>query len=661
MKNYLSLASKRPWTTLLLLTLISIGAAVQLPKLLVQVSPNGLVIDDDPATTLYERARATFGNDESVLIFVRDPELFQYDRLEAIRATVARLEALSFVARTESLYTLPYLHVVDDMVHTDPYLAVSPRTPDAAERIRRAALDNPFVRRNLLAEDGSALAIRVVLDPASEQRGRDATVTRAIEAAIRPLSAKVEDVFQTGAPSVRALVRDTIVADQRLLLPLALLVLVATLGVIQRSFGFALLPLLTAGLSVLWTLGGMATLSIPLNVMTAIVPVLLVIVGSTEDIHLIAGFREATQAGYDRRRAICRMARRMGLAVLLTFATSYLGFAATALNPIPILREFGFVAATGLAFNFAITVALLPAFLQLFGRGRGNQRDKDCPSTRASLPEVATVAQARSDRWLGAAALVVTAVSAYGALSVRVNNNLLDYFPADAKVHQQVATVQKTLSGTETFEILLDAQIEGTFQRERYLREIIALQDHLARSPAFDTSLSIADYLMLLDRSLNDPSARELPDDDVLAELASIVEYKHVAGLVSADYSRARVAVRHGLGDSQALSQALAGLTEFIAANLDPGLHPTVTGESVLRARATDAMALGQAQSLGLMLVAIFALVSLLFLNLKAGWGRRGTGQRLSDRRAVRRHGLHRRSARHRQRDGCSDRAWHKR
>jgi hypothetical protein len=51
---------------------------------------------------------------------------------------------------------------------------------------------------------------------------------------------------------------------------------------------------------------------------------------------------------------------------------------------------------------------------------------------------------------------------------VRVNNNLLAYFSADAKVHQQDATVQKTLSGTETFEILLDAQIEGTFQRERY-------------------------------------------------------------------------------------------------------------------------------------------------------------------------------------------------
>jgi hypothetical protein len=105
-QNYLSLASKHPWTTLLLPTLISIAAALQLPKLQVQVSSNGLVIEDDPATVLYERAGATFGNDESVLVFVRDPELFQYDRLEAIRATVARLEASPFVARTESLFTL---------------------------------------------------------------------------------------------------------------------------------------------------------------------------------------------------------------------------------------------------------------------------------------------------------------------------------------------------------------------------------------------------------------------------------------------------------------------------------------------------------------------------------------------------------------------------
>jgi hypothetical protein len=76
------------------------------------------------------------------------------------------------------------------MVHSEPYLAVSPRTPDAVERARRAALDNPFVRGNLLSEDGSALAIQVVLDPASEQRSRDATVTRSIESAIQPLSAR---------------------------------------------------------------------------------------------------------------------------------------------------------------------------------------------------------------------------------------------------------------------------------------------------------------------------------------------------------------------------------------------------------------------------------------------------------------------------------------
>ena len=69
-------------------------------------------------------------------------------------------------------------------------------------------------------------------------------------------------------------------------------VLLLTLALTLRRATAALMPLVTAATSVVWTLGFMAWLDIPVNIMTSIVPALVIIIGSTEDIHLLAEFRQ---------------------------------------------------------------------------------------------------------------------------------------------------------------------------------------------------------------------------------------------------------------------------------------------------------------------------------------------------------------------------------
>lgn len=64
-----------------------------------------------------------------------------------------------------------------------------------------------------------------------------------------------------------------------MLISLAALILLITPGLMLRRFNATLIPLTTAGLSVLWTLGLMSAFGITVNIMTAIIPALLIIVG----------------------------------------------------------------------------------------------------------------------------------------------------------------------------------------------------------------------------------------------------------------------------------------------------------------------------------------------------------------------------------------------
>jgi predicted RND superfamily exporter protein len=619
-KRLLTLAAAHPWTVFLVLLIVSLAASTQLHKVELHISPGSLTIEGDPAKQFYESSVATFGSDFITVVFIRDANLFDPGRLDAIRATVERLEALSFVVRTQSLFSVPHLQVVDDFVHTDPFLDKTPATREEAEHIRVAALQSPFVRRNLLSEDGAAMAINLYLQEVGDRVEFDAVAAAGIEKAIAPLAVEVDEVFQIGLPYVRTLVRDKVLQDQRTILPLAVAVLLVTLAVSLRRLNGALIPLLTASLSVLWTLGFMGALGIPMSVMTAIVPVLLIIVGSTEDVHLISEYYEGTVAGIGRRAAIARMARRMGLAVLLTFLTTYFGFLSIAVNPIGILRDFGLVSSTGLFFNFAITVALVPAYLRLFGDRHPASRVGKKRPVHDAMVDVITRTAMNGRKWILLISASAIVISAYGAVSLRVNNNIFDYFDKGSPVRQRAEILHEELSGLKTFSIVVDGRIDGTFQRVRYLEELQEIEQYLANSPDVDFSVSLADYLALVNGAMNESPAPELPeDDDVLREISIFVAHRNVKEYVSADYSRANIVVRHNLASSYDLKRALQNLHQFVRDKTDEDLDVRVTGESILTSRAADQMAGGQGKSLFLMTLVIFTIISLLFVNVRVG------------------------------------------
>jgi predicted RND superfamily exporter protein len=611
---------RSPWPTLAVVILCSLAALWHIGTLQVYVSPRSLTVEGDPDRDAYDRSVATFGSDNISVVFIQDDRLLSPAKLEAISSVVRSLETLPFVSHADSLFSVPNLRVVDELVTAEPFLAEIPRTEEEAEALRRSALGNPFVRHNLLSDDGRSMAINLHIDDRNRGPGFDRETTQAIDGALEPLRGVVSVVYQIGAPGVRTAVAERIRQDGNLIVAIAFGALILILLASLRRPSAAVIPALTAGLSVLWTLGAMAALGIPVSVMTAVVPVLLIVIGSTEDVHLLSEYYKGVDKGNGRTRAIRKMARRMGLAIGLTFLTSCLGFLAISANPVQILREFGVLAAVGLAINFAVTLMIVPLYLRHLGEQTPS--DRDGPVWKAYRHFVERVTDLLLRFRPAILALVVTglAVAAYGATELRVNNSLLDYFDETSEIRQRALTVHEELSGLETLSIVLDGHIDDTFTRVGYLKEIRKIQRYLADHPAFDSSISFADYVALLNSGVNDSGSPELPDEDEIVEtLLLFVKHDDVKKYVSADFSQSSILVRHNLTGSHVLAETVAELRQFLDGNLDEDLDFLVTGRSILSSNAADHMAVGQIKSLGFMLVAIFLVISLLFINAKAG------------------------------------------
>lgn len=625
MKLIINAAADYPRWFLLAIGLVTILAITQLDKLRVSISAESLLDRDTPAWEFLKQTEATFGSDTITIVFLHDPELFTPEKLRAVREVVRAIGKLPFVTQTNSLFSARNVKSINGEISTKPYLGVIPETAEAAQAVKADALINPLLINNLISADGRTLAINVVTEPDPGDPAFDQTATTAIEHIIEPLRERLDSVFQIGSPAVRNALTEKIRSDQRLLLPLSLLVLLFTLAISLRRMSAALIPLCTAGLSVIWTLGFMGFLEIHVNIMTSIVPALIIVIGSTEDIHLLAEYTTGIRQGKTRSAAIRFMADKVGLTVFLTFITTYVGFLSVSLNDIELLYQFGLIASSGLLFNFLITVVLVPILLNLFGE-RTAPKDEPRTSVTSLYQRVALalLALVRKHRIVSLVTIaLITVLSFVGAQGLTVNNNPMDYLEEQSPIRNYAEQVHQELAGMHTFSIVVDTGIDETFLHVKYLEELKKIQRKLSEMKIFDRSLSFADFISFVNWVMEDDPVVAVPDlpysDDIVQEYMLFIDHEDVQQYLSDDFSSARIMVRHNIGSSQQLNDAIEELRAFIAEKIDPALRVTFTGTSILSNQAVDGMARGQFLSLLLVGGVIIVIVSLLFVNVRAG------------------------------------------
>ena len=79
-----------------------------------------------------------------------DEHLLETSKLKALRVAIDKIEALDFVKRTESLFTVPFIRTIEGYLNKDPYLANIPENAEESKKLLDAALGNPFIKKTII-------------------------------------------------------------------------------------------------------------------------------------------------------------------------------------------------------------------------------------------------------------------------------------------------------------------------------------------------------------------------------------------------------------------------------------------------------------------------------------------------------------------------------
>ena len=259
-------------------------------KTIFDTSSNMLVVHDDPDKTFYNETREAFGDDVILSVVIRADDIFTIPILASIERMTGDAESLPGVTRVVSLSTVSDIRGEDGLLETDYLLPYVPESPEEVAEIRENALGSEIFRGEVISADGRASAINVFVADDPEDLHFQRKLVDAIQAMIDreldSLGSGIE-IYQTGIPRVKVSMIRAIERDIALLLPISFVVVFGLIFAIYRRLAAVAIPLVTGTASVIITVGFMGYLGIPMNPITSIIPILLVVIGATEDIHLI--------------------------------------------------------------------------------------------------------------------------------------------------------------------------------------------------------------------------------------------------------------------------------------------------------------------------------------------------------------------------------------
>jgi uncharacterized protein len=613
----------RPAIAAALLIGVSVILGSQVPRIEVDTSAESLMVEKDPARAFYEEAKKKFGSDNLTVVLVKADDVFTPAALTAVKRLSDALERLDGVTRVESLTAVNNIRGNDGALNTDPLVGRQiPTDPKALASIKADALGNRVFVPNLVARDAKATAV-IAYTAGGPHFNRH--FTDKVEELIAQVRAPGLRIFQMGEPFAKVTYASYIERDQLTLIPLSIAVLLFVLFLSFRNLEGMLIPLITGVVSIVWTVGIMALIGIPLNAMTAAVPSLLIAIGFTEDVHMIASHEELVAQGQDKLTAMRTMLHESSLPLLVTSATTVLGFITLVFTDITGLVQFGWASSIGLTANFIITMLGVPVLLMVWPRSRHRAAAADSHADHGLIPPLMEWMAGyivRHQRAVWAVTLLLTAGSLVGWYSLRVDTDFMSYFPEGSEIRQRSGELHRSLAGANVFYLVVDTGMEDGVKNPRVLRAIAGLQDYLARTGRIDASVSVADYLRKMNREMHggDRAWEIVPDSpDLVAQYLLLLEGKDLAKYVDFNASAANIVVRHDVTSSQELKKVLAGIDTFVAATFPGNVKVRATGEGILVNDAADYMALNEFTSFSSTLLIIGIIHALLFMSVRAG------------------------------------------
>jgi predicted RND superfamily exporter protein len=542
---------------LILVSTILMGYAI--PKIALNADFSTYLRQDDPIVQRYNYVGEEYESRSLGLVLLEADDIFNREKLELIRDLTEAYEGLEGIAYVTSLTN------VLDFKKTEWGLEVGklipsgtiPENGEELKRLKDYVLSKEMYVKDLVSEDGKSTVIAIRLKHGIYEFGV-AKKVRNVTEGIAPPS---EDIAYAGLPFLIFNTTLLIIETMERLGPLMIFLILAVLFLGFRKAGGIFVPLLVVVFSVLWTVGLMAWFGISLNMMTGIMPVILLAMGSADGIHIMRRYYEKKQLGRGPVDAIRETFSELSRPIIITTFTTMIGFLSLLISNFSVIQQFGLVTSLGVFIALLVTFLFIPVLITFAKPKDEKQGPPPSPRKLRFMERWAELVYKGRVAILLLSGLVVIA-SALLIPQIKKDVDFSLCLKKGSKAHRAEMLLRRDFGGT----IPVQALVKGDIKDPATLKAMRFLERYLETVPSVGEVQSMAKVISEMNEVMNDryivPETRE-----GVANLWFLIEGEEIIEqMVREDSSEGLIQAKLDTWESETISKSMNSINHFIDA-----------------------------------------------------------------------------------------------
>ena len=274
-------------------------------------------------------------------------------------------------------------------------------------------------------------------------------------------------------------------------------------------------------------------------------PIVLLTIANSDGVHILSRFFREARKHKEVRKAVTLTMNQLMLPVFLTSITTSAAFLTMVTSPITAMTGFGVTIGAGILWAWILSATFLPAIIHL-KKWDFSHASLSKPSFLETLIHKFGRNILKRPKTVLAAGLAIVGFALMGIPYINVEVNVVNMFKPGMPIRESSHFLDREMAGSMS----LLMKVEGDMKDPSLLKDVEKIQNYLESKPTVNTTISIADVIKEMHKSIMDndaqyaiiPDSREKvnnlftmysmsgdPDD-----FESLVDYDYEKGLITA-------------------------------------------------------------------------------------------------------------------------------
>ncbi len=615
MKKTAELIIKLKWLIIISVSALTLFLGYQIKDLKIDSDIMNSLPDNDPAASLYKRIGVQFGGNDIGMIVLETDDIFKTEVLKHVMQVTDSLKITNGVSTVTSLAN------IIEIKHSESGIEIGklfdeydlPDTRLELDSLKAYIYSKDMYKGSIVSEDGTATLIMFTVLPDADKQ----SVARDVKNKITALGLP-EKLYFGGLPMLMNDLSDLIIVDMAWLIPIAFFLIALVLLFSFRSARGVILPLVVAGIAVIWTLGLMVLTGFKLSMISSDIPIILLAVGSAYTIHVVNRINQTFDS--NRKDALIKALAYIALPVFLAAITTAIGFVSFIYGSyLTLIRDFGMFTAIGVAFSFILSITFVPAAISVFPTGNKGFSGNKKPVSKFILSDYLlkplVPLALKHPKYTIAFWSVLILISIGGSFFIKTSVNLTEYFKKDNPTRVSEGIMQDKFGGS----LPVFISFKGDMQSPDVLKKMLKTESYMKQFPDISLTQSVADLIEEMNDAMGE--GKKIPDEkEKIEQLWFLLDGQEIMPqLVTDKLDEGIIQSKFASIDSKSMDEFEIYMDKYVKENSTDDCKIEVTGLPSIYNRLNYNLLLSQFTSLLLAIGLVIIIVGLMLRSFTKG------------------------------------------